>query len=1123
MRRLSSVLLLAIAASAAAQEFKMEPGPKTPADSLKCIKTRPGFKVELMVAEPLVMDPIAFAWGPDGKFWVVEMGDYPLGVDGKNKPGGKIKFLEKSKPDGPYDKMTVFMENVGYPTGVFPYGKGILVTCAPDIFYAELGKDGKVQKECVFTGFKEGNQQHRVNGLSWGIDNWIYGANGDSGGQISCEKKTGLLKREVKPGVVDIRGRDFRFKVETGEFEAVSGQSQFGRCRDDWGNWFGNNNSNPMFHYVLEDRYLKRNPHVLYPDVRVPVSEKPGAAEVFPISKPLPRFNSPQAVNHFTSACSTIIYRDTLFGPDFEGNMFVSEPVHNLIHREIMKPKGVTFTSHRAKDEEKSEFLASSDNWFRPAMIQVGPDGALWIADMYRYVIEHPEWIPKDWQKKLDLRAGHDLGRIYRVYPANKTPREIPRLDKMKPADLAKQLESPSGWVRDTAHQLLFLNNAGAAKVESQKAIRKIALESKVPQARLHAFYAYDAYEKWEQASMLAQIKDPHPAIRKHCLMRMDESTARAHSKSLDDFEKDANDQVRLQLACSICDVEFNHGERLVRLLFSHADDRFTLAAGLSSISDKNWGGVFAEIMNREKIPSPLVGPLMKMAKVYGEPIDSSKLFVRQLKTAAMPTKQRIQHVVEMLDIMEKNELNLIRMLESVGDREIGNTRIALKKTHEEAVAILGNPKATVSERKNAIRLLGRGLADDRADHKLLVSYLTPQTPDEVQAAVIQQIGGQFDPRVPGLLLAPWKSYSPTLRGQVLDTLFARPLWAKMTLDTIASKQIPAQEIDAIRRQRLLLHKDAQIRNAAKAVFAQASDADRGKLVDLYWIQMPEKGDATRGAKLFAKSCAVCHKLGDVGQNVGPDFASIGDKSPQGLLTAILDPNKAVEARYINYLATTRKGLTFNGILSAETSTTITLVANDGKTHQLLRNELEDLSSTGKSMMPDGLEKDLTPQDLADVIAHVRANLPAAKRKEFPGNTPATVAPDKKGVHHLLPSKAAIFGPSIVLEKQYGNLGFWTKPEDHVIWTVDLEKETTFSVWLDFACAPDSAGNTLSIQCGNEKLTYKVQSTGSWDAYQLQSTGGLRIPAGKHEITLRAEGSIRGALLDLKALELRPR
>ncbi|MBI1831797.1 MAG: dehydrogenase, partial [Planctomycetes bacterium] len=695
---------LTLQALTIAQDFKMEPGPKSPEESLKCIKTRPGFTVELMVAEPLVMDPIAFAWGPDGKFWVVEMGDYPLGVDGKNKFGGKIKYLEKTKPDGPYDKMTLFMDNVGYPTGVFPYKKGVLVTCAPDIFYAEVGADGKAaKKEVLFTGFKEGNQQHRVNGLTWGIDNWIYGANGDSGGVV----------KSIKTGKsVNISGRDFRLKPDTGEFEAVSGQSQFGRCRDDWGNWFGNNNSNPMFHYVLEDRYLKRNPHVLYPDVRVQVPVKPGAQPVFPISKPLPRFNTPTALNHFTSACSTIIYRDTLFGKEFEGNMFVSEPVHNLIHREIVKPKGVTFTSQRADDEQTSEFLASSDNWFRPTMIQVGPDGALWIADMYRYVIEHPEWIPKDWQKKLDLRAGHDKGRIYRVYPESAKPRPIQRMDKMKVEELVKQLEHPNGWVRDTAHQLLIQERLQVFNKEAWETVHDTATKSKSPQARLHAIYAYEAVPGagWDVTAGLRFVTDPHPAIRKHGIPWIEGfNVLESNSKVVDKLEHDPDPQVRQQLAYSLAYVAAYHDSRrrLVRMLRDNSNDPYIVAAALSSISKDTWRGIFAELLTQEKIPNPLFAPMLRMAKAIGNPTDSTLLFARHLQSQGkLSTSEMLISVGEMLDAVDKNDISIQKLLQTAGDKEIGKTLIRLKEINAQAVKIVQNPKAAMSEKMIALRLL---------------------------------------------------------------------------------------------------------------------------------------------------------------------------------------------------------------------------------------------------------------------------------------------------------------------------------------------------------------------------------------------------------------------------------
>lgn len=967
---LSASLLFTLVPSLQAQPFKMEPGPKSPGDSLACIKTRPGFKVELMVSEPLVQSPIAFAWGPDGKFWVVEMGDYPLGLDGKGKPGGKIKYLEKTKPegDGPYDKMTLFMDGLGFPTGVFPYKNGVLVTCAPDIFYAEVGKDGKAaKKEILFTGFNEGNQQHRVNGLVWGIDNWIYGANGDSGG----------LVKSIKTGkVTDIRGRDFRLKPDTGEFEAVSGQSQFGRCRDDWGNWFGNNNSNPMFHYVLEDRYLKRNPHVLYPDVRVQVPVKPGAQPVFPISKPLPRFNTPQGLNHFTSACSTIIYRDTLFGKEFEGNMFVSEPVHNLIHREIMKPKGVTFTSQRADDEQTSEFLASSDNWFRPAMIQVGPDGALWIADMYRYVIEHPEWIPKDWQKKLDLRAGHDKGRIYRVVPEGRKPRDIERLDKKTPRELVSLLESPSGWTRDMAHQLLSRTKHGMGI----DGLEKIIETTKVPPARLHACYVHEEMFGLGHQYLDRMLNDSHPSIRKHALAFAEYRPSFFTDEALTKLLEERDPQCQMQIAYILGELKFSNVQ-LAKILCKEGQDGYIFAAALSSISKKNFQGVLDEAIKQPKISAAAFGPLMKLAGVYGEPLDAIRLFVSQIETRKdVSTSLQLVYVANMINAMEKNASSLSGFLKGIKAEDNEKIIPHLKKLHAKAVEIVENSKAPPADRFLAIRMLSRGIDDNAVDRKRLAALLTPQSPDDLQSAAINQLRGDNDARVPNLLLAPWKSYSPALRGQVLDALLSHPLWTRQMLETIKLKKIPPSEIDAVRRQRLLQHKDAEIRATAQAIFGAAGDPNRGKLVDLYWLQMPDKADPTRGGKLFAKTCATCHKLGGVGQNVGPDLMSVGDKSAQGLLTAMLDPNRAVETRYINYAASTKKGLTYTGILSAETSTTITLTANDGKLHQLLRNELDDLSSTGKSMMPEGLEKDMSPRDVADVIGYVRAIIAAPKQ-----------------------------------------------------------------------------------------------------------------------------------------------
>ena len=239
----------------------VEPQAKSAEASWRSIQTRPGFTTELMVAEPLVQDPIAFAWGPDGKLWVVEMADYPLGLDGKGKPGSRVKFLEDTKGTGVYDKATLFLDNLPFANGVTPWRQGVLITCAPDIIYAEdTDGDGKADvRKVLFTGFFPGNQQHRLNGLVWGLDNWLYGANGESGGKVKS-----LVKPDLKP--MEIRGRDFRLRPDDGMLDTTIGQTQFGRSRDDWGNWFGNNNSNPLWHYALDDHYLRRNPYLMAPN-----------------------------------------------------------------------------------------------------------------------------------------------------------------------------------------------------------------------------------------------------------------------------------------------------------------------------------------------------------------------------------------------------------------------------------------------------------------------------------------------------------------------------------------------------------------------------------------------------------------------------------------------------------------------------------------------------------------------------------------------------------------------------------------------------------------------------------------------------------------------------------------
>jgi putative membrane-bound dehydrogenase-like protein len=1100
--------------------MNVEPTARSPKASWRSIQCRPGFEVELVAAEPLVQDPIAVAWGPDGKLWVVEMGDYPLGVDGKGSPGGRIKYLESTKGDGKYDKATLFLDGLHFPTAIIPWRKGVIVSAAPDIFYAEdTDGDGKADKIVpLYTGFQPGNPQHRVNGLVWGLDNWLYLANGDSGGRI----------RSVKTGkTIDIRGRDLRIRPDDGGLEAETGQTQFGRCRDDWGNWFGCNNSNPMYQYVLSDHYLRRNPHVPPPELRVSVSETPGAARVFPISRTLPRFNDPGAANHFTSACSVIVYRDDLFGPLFAGNSFVSEPVHNLVHREVLTPTGATFTSRRALDETESEFWASSDNWARPTTIQTGPDGALWVVDMYRAVIEHPEWIPPDWQKRLDLRAGSDMGRIYRVYPVGKKPRAIPRLDRLDTAGLVAALDSANGWQRDTAQQMLIWRNDQAAV----PLLEKQAAESKRPLCRLHSLCTLDGLGVLPPEVLARALDDPHPGVRRHAV-RLCEGRLRGVDSLGENLvlrvTTEDDPHVRLQLACTLGEWDDPRaGQGLAELALTYPNDRYLLAAVLSSVNRRNLAPMLVAVLRGkhravgEQPPAALVENLLRLATALGD----RGATVSLLEAVAAPENGRhaawqFAALAGLLDALAQRGTPLARLAE--GDARLKTAVGRLDGLFAAARSLAGDDKAPLAERVAAVRLLGRGPDHRAEDVKELTNLLVPQNGEELQSAAVAALGGLHEAGVPEVLLRGWKGYSPPVRGRVLDALLGREDWSGALLDAVEHKQVLIQEIDAVHRQRLLQHRAAAIRSRAGKVLAGALDPDRAKVVAAYRPALALAGDASRGRQLFTKTCATCHQLAGIGNQVGPDLASVGDKSPEGLLISILDPNRAVEARYLNYQAVLRDGRTFSGLLAGETGNSITLIGPDGKKQVVLRTELDELTGTGKSLMPEGLEKDLKPQDLADLIAFVRSASPALRPKVFEGNHPEVVHASADGSLRLLAANAEIYGSTLVLEKQYGNLGYWSSVDDQAAWAVEVPRAGRYAVWFDYACDGGAAGNAYELRAGDSHLTGRVAGTGSWDVYKQVRVGAVTLAAGRQQVVLRGVGKIKGALIDLKGIRMVP-
>jgi putative membrane-bound dehydrogenase-like protein len=1085
--------------------------PKSPEESLACMHARPGFKVELVASEPLTRSPIAFDWGADGKLWVVEMGDYPLGLDGKGKAGGIVRFLEDTKGDGHYDKSTVFLNGLPMPTGIIPWRKGVIVCDPPEVFYAEdTNGDGRADIHVtLYSGFVEGNPQHRANGFDYGLDNWLYGGNGNSGGVIASPK-TGKS--------VNISGLDFRFQPDDGAFEAQAGQGQYGRHRDDWGNWFSIDNPSPGWHYFLPIEYLSRNPFLPVRSTRQVMANYPDATRLYPISRLTQRFNDPSAEGHFTSANSIMPYRDELFGPDFAASYFVSEPVHNLIHRENLVPDGVSFTSHRAADEQTNEFLASTDTWFRPTMTRTGPDGALYVADMYRLVIEHPEWIPLDIQKDLDLRAGADKGRIYRVYPANATLRQTPRLDQMNAVQLATAMESPNGWQRDTAERLLVESGDKSAVAP----LEELVSHSPNPKTRLQALCTLDCMHALKPEILVAALKDAHPAVRERAV-RISEPII-GQKTAVDDallgLADDPNIRVRYQLAFSLgVWPAAQAGRALARIALHDFEDERVQIAVMSSATN-HLGAMIGAVLQHppDKARAELLKQLVGLAAALKDEaaLRASLVAIARNQGSHFETWQ-LTALSGLLGALDRRKMTLAEFASS-GRAEVTEALTNLNDLFAQARKMASAGGAADADRVAAIRLLARGLTSQTTDREELGSLLGPQNSQAVQAAALANLAQLPGDRTAELLVGAWKSASPPTRVKILNILSSRQEWIQVLLAAIASEKISAAAIGTPLQQKLLNDSQADIRERARKLFS-ATSSDREGVVKRYQMVNELRGDSARGAAYFRANCTPCHRLQNEGNEVGPDLGSVAFKPVSYLLTAILDPNQSVEARYTGYMAVTKNDLEYSGIIATETPNSITMRQPGGAEIVILRSELKELSSSGRSLMPDGFENAMKPQALADLISYIGSRTPP---KRFDGNKPEIIGADVDGSLGLPATGCKIFGDTLVFERQYQNLGYWQSDNDHAVWTVEVPKSGNYEVWFDWALPDSHPENTFRLECENAVLEKIVPQTGSWDTYQQARLGSIALEAGQRNILLAAEPPVKDSLLDLREIRLVP-
>jgi putative membrane-bound dehydrogenase-like protein len=963
-------------------------GPLAPKEELATFRVPKGFRVELVACEPNVVDPVAIAFDENGRLFVVEMRGYPnSGVATGPSTSGRIKLLEDRDGDGFFEHCTTFADNLRFPTSVMPWQNGVLVADAPNLYFMdELQGTGRAgQRRTLYTGFTLSNIQQLINSLQWGMDNWVYGCAGSNGGTIQSVEKP-----DVPP--VTLRSRGVRFHPEApGSLEPMSGGGQFGLTCDDWQQWFTATNSQHLRHIVLPDHYLRRNPALPVSAVTIDIPDHNAACKVHRISPfeawrvertsrraqgpDAQRFPSTELVpgGFITSACSPVVYSADLFPPAYRGSTFVCDPANNVIHRDVLLPKGATFVARRG--EADCEFFASTDTWCRPVNLTVGPDGALYVVDFYREVIETPLSLPDDIKKKLNLES-RGRGRIWRIVPEGVRSVKRPALRNAPTQDIVKELQDANLVWRLTAQRLLVERQDRTAI----PALQRLAREAVRAQARAHALWTLGGLSALDDALIAQALADPNAGVREQALR--------------------------------LCDRRLGGSERLRRAVAALADDpgprvRFQVAFTLGEATSPELMAALTKIARRD-----VADPWTQMAILSSASQAASALLVsltrdeqftknapaahRQMLSrlasliGGRPEEADVAQVLGLLgDIQDASSSWQIAILEGLG-QGLKNSQRPLTKLWEQpsvslrqalerarpffirAAAAARDNSRPLPERAQAVRLLGYG--PFAIAQEALPDLIEPQHAAEIQLAAIRSLSLFEGPKVAEMLLKPWSNYSPGTRREVLEALFARPERLALLLDAIGQKKVLAGQIEPFRLDQLRKHPNAAVRARTQNLLAGQGTPDRRKIVEEYRTALEMKGNAARGKAVFKKTCAVCHRLENEGVEVGPDLLSaLRNKSREALLIDILDPSREVDPRYINYVVSTKAGRVFTGMIAAETASSVTLRRAEKAEDTLLRSQIDEIQATAKSVMPEGLEQQLTKQDVADVIAYLQA------------------------------------------------------------------------------------------------------------------------------------------------------
>lgn len=949
-------------------------GPLAPEKAAEALVVHPDFDLSLVAAEPLVVKPIAIDWDAHGRMWVAETPGYPekerfSGVQAHDE----ISILSDPDAHGRMQKKQVFFRGLDLVTGFVFHKDGVIVTQAPDIlFLRDTDGDDKADKvETLYTGFGFGDTHAVMSNLRWGMDGWIYGTQGYSGGDSRH--------------IVNAAGKDFghignglfRFKPDGSAIEMVSNYGS-----NTWGCDF--DSEGELFFTMANGAHLR---HVVVPE-RVFAGGRMGEVEswadcpdheqVVPLlTHSDPAYAQIDFVGGFTAASGSLFYTGGAWpAKEWNDAHFVTEPTVHLVHHDVVAPKGVTFGATKARE---AEFLAGKDLWFRPVDMRAGPDGAMYVLDFYNQAVVHndtrgPEHGPTNFAKRPD--RDHMHGRIWRVQ--HKRAQKLPLVDLAK-ADsqtLVKALESPNGWTRLTAERLIV--------ERGRKTGFDRALVSSVPEARIAALWTNLRLGGFDPVAWNVCAGDGDPAVVRAAARAAAElapASATAAGKLVSMLRGD--ERLRLLALVALGDLPADDlAVDAVLAAWPALRDPWSRNAALR-IASRSVARSFA------RSPRDLGLELARRAAQRRDSAGCSAIAIA-LASAKEPATEVLDVLARELPAQARPKLGpelrtaLQALLDSVSS-EVASAALRLvqswdskgeladagRKLGGRLAAILADARRERGERTSALATLltlperrAAALGEAR-------TLLDPAIALEDGLHLVDVLAGTDDTAAAHVLASAYPALSGKLQDAIFEKLAARASWSGVLLDEIEAQHIDAHTLGAQKQHRLRNSPDAAVAARAQKLFAggDASSAQIDALIAKLLPEVEKPGDAVHGKAVFTENCAPCHTANGAGGKVGPDITGMGSHGAAALLPSILDPSRTVEGAYVEWALTTKDDQLVSGVLARESADSVLLRWNGGE-KEVPRSEIEALKNTGRSPMPVGLEK-IGADGLRDVIAYL--------------------------------------------------------------------------------------------------------------------------------------------------------